>query len=144
MLSKWLWLPLSSPITRHNGQVFLGSPNLTMAQNPHISILWIHNAHCVNHENDYIMESARYKTNVAIQNNGLTYQSRPNSSHAGLSSMYLAHSVVRKASCHFFFCIFWSLVRAEKFLFAGITLMLQEQQLTQSIMVLMPAFTTSF
>jgi len=28
------------------------------------------------------MESARYKPNVAIQNNGLTYQSCPNSSQA--------------------------------------------------------------
>jgi hypothetical protein len=29
--------------------------------------------HCATHGNHYIMESARYKANVAIQNNGLTY-----------------------------------------------------------------------
>jgi hypothetical protein len=37
MLFKWLWLPLSSPLTRHNGQVFLGPPNLTIVQNPHFN-----------------------------------------------------------------------------------------------------------
>jgi len=36
------FLPLFSPLTRHNGQVFLGLPGLTIVQNPH--------AHCANHE----------------------------------------------------------------------------------------------
>jgi hypothetical protein len=42
MVFIWPFLPLFSPLTRHNGQVFLGLPGLTIVQNPH--------AHCANHE----------------------------------------------------------------------------------------------
>lgn len=41
MIFIWPFLPLFRPLKRHNGQVFLGLPDLTIVQNPH--------AHSVNH-----------------------------------------------------------------------------------------------
>jgi hypothetical protein len=85
MVFIWPFLPPFSPLTRHNGQVFLGIPDLTIVPNPHEHSANPH-AHCANHENHYKMEYARYRPlclfHCAFGNFCSPYQACPNSSQA--------------------------------------------------------------
>jgi hypothetical protein len=53
MIFIWPFLPLFRPLERHNGQVFLGLPDLTIVQNPH--------AQCANHETHSVMQHTGYR-----------------------------------------------------------------------------------
>jgi hypothetical protein len=85
------FLPPFSPLTRHNGQAFLGLPNLIIIPNPHahcaefICPFCKPHVHCVNPENYYVMKHTRYRPVSPFQcpfrNFNSTYQACPNSSH---------------------------------------------------------------
>jgi hypothetical protein len=53
MIFIWPFLPLFRPLKRHNGQIFLGLPDLTIVQNPH--------AQCANHETHSVMQHTGYR-----------------------------------------------------------------------------------
>ncbi len=74
----WPFLPLFGPLTRHNGQVFLGPPDRTIVENLHSDY--------VDHQNHYVMKHAR---NMLLspfccpfENFGSAYWACPNSSQA--------------------------------------------------------------
>jgi hypothetical protein len=53
LIFVWPFLPLLSPLTRHNEQLFSALPEVSVVQNPH--------AHCANHQNHYVMEHVGYR-----------------------------------------------------------------------------------
>ncbi len=53
LIFVWPFLPLLSPLTRHNEQLFSGLPEVSVVQNPH--------AHCANYQNHYVMERVVYR-----------------------------------------------------------------------------------
>jgi hypothetical protein len=67
----WPFLPLYSPLSRHDGQVFLGLPDITIVQNPH--------ANSANHEKQNAIGCAGYRPFMHV---------------TGHDGLFLAHSII--------------------------------------------------